>query len=145
MNHKASSQKIPQSAPSSHCDFTHHHIHKLGDGLHEHPYPICGGSLGQWRRQMRQRLSNPDPAWDTPSEKITSRASAPGNPPWLELVANNKLPKDLDNPCACSKELTEEPCLHWLRPNATRCLVLDVLGNVREVGQLLVGTVQVDG
>jgi hypothetical protein len=66
-------------------------------------------------------------------------------PPWLELVANNKLPKDLDNPHACSKELAEEPCLRQLQPNLTRHLVLEVLGNVGKVWQLLVGTDQVNG
>jgi hypothetical protein len=66
-------------------------------------------------------------------------------PPWLELVANDELPKDLDNPHACSKEFREEPCLRQLQPNATRRPVLDVSGNVCKVGQLFVGIDQVDG
>jgi hypothetical protein len=66
-------------------------------------------------------------------------------PPWSELVANNKLPKDFDDPQACSEELTEELRLLQLQPYATRRPVLDVPGNVCKVVQLLVGINQVDG
>ncbi len=66
-------------------------------------------------------------------------------PPWPEFVPNNKLPKDLDNPDACSKALAEGPCLLYLQPYATRRPVLDVLGHVCKVWQLLVGFYQVDG
>ncbi len=66
-------------------------------------------------------------------------------PPWSELVANNELPKDLDDPHACSEELAEEPCLLQLRPYVMRRPVLDVPGNACKVGQLLVGIDQVDG
>jgi hypothetical protein len=65
--------------------------------------------------------------------------------PWPELVANNKLPKDLDDPNARSEELSEEPCLLQLRPYATRRPVLDVPGEVCEVRELLVGFDLVDG
>jgi hypothetical protein len=43
MNHKLSSQKIPQSMPSSHCDVTHHNINQLSYGLNEGPYPFAVG------------------------------------------------------------------------------------------------------
>jgi hypothetical protein len=66
-------------------------------------------------------------------------------PPWLELVADDELPKDFDDPHARSKELAEERCLLQLLPHATRCPVLDVPGNVYEVRQLLVGFDQVNG
>ncbi len=65
-------------------------------------------------------------------------------PPRPELVLNNVLPKDLDDPHACSEELTKEPCLLSLRPYATRCPVLDIPGDVGKVWQILVGSDQVD-
>ncbi len=67
------------------------------------------------------------------------RADAPGTPPWPELIANNELPKDLNDPHARSEELAEEPCLLQLQPYASRRPVLDVPGDVCEVWQLLVG------
>ncbi len=60
-------------------------------------------------------------------------------PPWSELIANNELPKDLNDPHAHSKELAEEPCLLQLQPNATRRAVLDVPGNAVKAGKLHVG------
>ncbi len=55
-----------------------------------------------------------------------------------EVIAlDDELPKKLNNPHPRSKELADEPCLHQPRTNATFCLVLDVLGNGREVGQLV--------
>ncbi len=53
-----------------------------------------------------------------------------------EVIAlDDELPKKLNNPHACSKELVEEPCLRQPGTDATFCLVLDVLGDGREVGQ----------
>jgi hypothetical protein len=53
------------------------------------------------------------------------------------IALDNELPKKLNNPHACSKELAEEPCLRRPLTNATFRLVLDVLGDGREVGQLV--------
>ncbi len=55
-----------------------------------------------------------------------------------EVIAlDNELPKRLNDPHACSKELVEEPCLRRPGTDATFCSVLDVPGNGREVGQLV--------
>jgi hypothetical protein len=55
-----------------------------------------------------------------------------------EVIAlDDELPKKLNNPHACSKELAEEPCLRQPGTNVTFCLVLDVPGDGREVGQLV--------
>jgi hypothetical protein len=55
-----------------------------------------------------------------------------------EVIAlDNELPKELNNPHAHSKELTEEPCLRQPGTNAMFCSVLDVPDNGQEVGQLV--------
>jgi hypothetical protein len=55
-----------------------------------------------------------------------------------EVIAlDDELPKKLNDPHACSKELAEEPCLHRPRTNAKFCSVLDIPGDGREVRQLI--------
>ncbi len=55
-----------------------------------------------------------------------------------EVIAlEDELPKNLNDPHTCSKELAEEPCLHQPETNATFCSILDVPGDGREVGQLV--------
>jgi hypothetical protein len=55
-----------------------------------------------------------------------------------EVIAlDDELPKKLNDPHACSKELAEEPCLRQPGTVAMFCLVLDVPGDGREVGQLV--------
>jgi hypothetical protein len=53
------------------------------------------------------------------------------------IALDDELPKKLNDPHARSKELAEEPCLRRPGTDATFCLVLDVPGYGREVGQLV--------
>jgi hypothetical protein len=55
-----------------------------------------------------------------------------------EVIAlDDELPKKLNDPHACPKELEEKPCLRRPRTDATFRSVLDVPGDGREVGQLV--------
>ena len=45
LNHKSSLQKTPHYAPSSHCDFTHHHFVQVGDGVDKRLDPL---EVGLW-------------------------------------------------------------------------------------------------
>ncbi len=55
-----------------------------------------------------------------------------------EVIAlDDELPKKLNDPHVCSKELAEEPCLRRPGTDTMFGLVLDVPGNGREVGQLV--------
>ena len=55
-----------------------------------------------------------------------------------EVIAlDDELPKKLNDPHACSKELAEEPCLRRPGTDATFRSVLDVPGDGQEVEQLI--------
>ncbi len=99
---------------SSHCGVTHQDNNQLGDGLDVGPELFA---MGIWVDGTGRRAG--DHATQAMLGVYLQKVQHPEQvlrvpPPWLELVANNELPKDLDNPHACSKELTEEPCLRQL-------------------------------
>jgi hypothetical protein len=123
---------------------THHPVHKLSNGLDVGPNPFA---MGLWVNGASRRAN--DQATQTLLGVYFQKVQHPeqmlqGPPLWLELVANDELPKDLNDPHACLEELAEEPCLRRLRPNSTRCPVLDVPGDLCNIWKLIVGADQVD-
>ena len=90
---------------------THHHIHKLSDCLDVRPDPFAVGlwvnGTGRCTNDRATRALLGVHLHEIKRPEQMPRAP----PPWSELVLNNELPKDLNDPHARSEELAEEPCL----------------------------------
>ncbi len=74
---------------------THHQVHKLGNCLDVCPDPFA---VGLWVNGAGRCADN------VHLHEIKRPEQMPrAPPPWSELVLNNELPKDLNDPHGCSK------------------------------------------